>query len=208
MLRFFAALGAALVSFVPALFIAAALSLVFPSRVQNVVAPVVFVAVPILAFAFVYRLVPRSRRALRADVKERQQLAIARGLPAKAQTIAGGGDGVWQTDRWRVTGGDTPSIAILENGAWTTVFQAKFHQGEPGQWVTTKITRDYPFVPRGPMRSYQDPHTVHSEKRGGRKPRWEVLVYLSGPWEDELDEQLRAAEDAALARDRARMGLP
>ena len=207
MLRFFAALGAAIVSFVPALFAAAALSLVLPPGAQDAAAPVVFVAVPILAFAFVYRLVPRSRRALRADVAERQQLAIARGLPGKARTIADGGNGVWQTDRWRVTGGDTPSIAILENGAWTTVFQARFHKGEPGQWVTTKITRDYPFVPRGAIRTYQDPHTVHSEKRGGRRSEWEVLVYLSGPWEDELDEQLRVAEDAALARDRARMGL-
>lgn len=34
-----------------------------------------------------------------------------------------------------------------------------------------------------------------------------LAIAHGGPWEEELDEQLRAAEDVALARERDRMGL-
>lgn len=207
MLRFFAALVAALVAFVPAVIVVAVLGSVLAPRTADALAPLVFVAVPIAAFVVVYRWIPRSRRELSAEVEERRRLAISRGIPEKAQTIAEGGEGVWQTDTWRVTGGTTPSIAILENGAWTTVFQAKFHARKYGQWVPTKVTRDYPYLPRSTAQAYRDPHTVHSAEMGGTPSRWDILVYRSGPWEDELDAHVRAAEDATLARERARMGL-
>jgi hypothetical protein len=207
MLRFFAALLTAILSFVVALFVAALLGALLPEKAANVTAPLAFVIVPIAAFALVYRLIPKGRRTLRGEVEARQQQAIARRLPQKALTIAGGGEGVWQTETWRVTGGDTPAINVLENGAWTTVFQARFHPGEEGQWVPSKVTRDWTMTPRRPIQKHQNPHTIHSTKRGGRPDRWEVLVYRPGPWEEALDDHVRAAEDAALARDRDRMGL-
>ena len=48
------------------------------------------------------------------------------------------------------------------------------------------------------------------ERREGRTSpsRWEIAgVYRSGPWENELEDQVRAAQEAALTRDRERMGL-
>jgi hypothetical protein len=207
MLRFFAALLAAVLSFVVGLLVAGLLGALLPQKAASVVAPLAFVMIPIAAFVVVYRWVPRSRRALRGDVKERQQLALSRRLPEKAMTLAHGGEGVWQTATWRATGGNRPSIEVLENGAWTTVFEAQFDPGEPGQWVPSKITRDWHWAPLTEIAAYRNAHTIHSRLMGGRRSRWEVLVYRSGPWEEELEDQLRAAEDAALARDRDRMGL-
>jgi membrane protein implicated in regulation of membrane protease activity len=192
MLRFFAALLAAIVSFAVALIAAGVVGMVLPQKAASVAATIVFVAVPIVTFIVVYRFVPRGRRALRAEVEERQQLAIDRRIPEKARTIADGGEGIWQTDTWRVTDGDTPSIQVVENGAWTTVFQARFIPEEKGQWV--------------PWRIYSNGR-VSSTREGKRHARWEILVYRSGPWEEQLDAHVRAAEDAALARDRERMGI-
>ena len=198
-------LGAVVAAILSLLLVLVVVAVLASTRVRDETAAVVtticFFAIPLIAFALVYRAIPPGRNATERAIERRRRLAISRRIPEKAQTIARGGDGVWQTDTWRVTGGDTPTIQVVENGAWETVFEARFHPGREGQWVPVRIRKDV-FSPDS-----LDARTVHSETRGGRPARWEILVYRSGPWEDELDDQVRAAEEAALARDRERMGL-
>jgi hypothetical protein len=157
-------------------------------------------AVFVLAFVLSYRA---SRNVpLYVRIFGRKMKAVVRALPQQALIIAEGGEnGVWQTNRWRVTGGSEPTIAIFENGAWKTVFQARFEPGTPGQWVPRKITRD-PFTT-----DQVDSRTVHSTNVGGRASRWEIVIYRPGRWEKELDDVVRDAKEAALARERDRFGL-
>ena len=191
-MRFLYALLAAILSLVLALVVVAALSLVMRDQPLRVVTAVCFTLCPILAFVWVYRIARKRKAGLHEEVEERRRLALSRRLPQKALAIAKGGDGVWQTGTWRVTGGDTPAIEVVQDGAWTTVFQARFHPGREGQWVPDRIRAS---------------GRITSTELGERREWWEVLVYRSGPWEEELDDQLRAAEEAALARERDRMGL-
>ncbi|HEX6086327.1 MAG TPA: hypothetical protein VF266_17490 [Thermoanaerobaculia bacterium] len=191
-MRFLYALVAAVLSLVLALVVVAALSLVMRDRPLMVATAVCFTLFPLLAFVWVYRVARKSKAALREEVEERRRLALARRLPKKALAIADGGEGVWLTDRWRVTGGATPTIEVVQDGQWMTVFQARFHPGREGQWVPAQI---------------RESGRITSTEEGERAASWEVLVYRPGPWEEELDEQVRAAEEAALARERDRMGL-
>jgi hypothetical protein len=191
-LRFFAALLAAIVSLVLAVVVAAVVSESVPRDAASVAAVIAFIAVPIVTFVLVYRAIPRSRRALRAEVRERQEQAIDRGIPEKAAILAHGGEGLWQEGTLRVTGGPVVTIDIVVNATWTTVFQARFHPEKEGQYVPWFLHKS---------------GWVTTTRRGNRPARWEVLMYRSGPWEDELDAQVRAAEEATLARDRERMGL-
>lgn len=186
------ALLAAILSLVLALVVVAGLSLVMQDEPLLVATAVCFTAFPFLAFVWVYWIARKRNAGLHEEVEERRRLALSRRLPEKALAIAQGGEGAWQTATWRVTGGGTPAIAVLQDGAWTTVFQARFHPGREGQWVPSRIWES---------------GWISSTQKGDRAEWWEILVYRSGPWEEELDEQVRAAEDASLARERDRMGL-
>jgi len=163
-----------------------------------------FLWLPLVAFVVVLVVSYRAGRnvPLYMRIFGRKMKALVHSLPMKAQTVAESGEGgVWQSNRWRVTGGSEAKIEILENGAWTTVFHALFERATPGQWVPAKITRDA-FTP-----GWIDSRTVHSEQAGGRAPHWEIVVYRPGPWEKELDELFDAAKQKNLAREQDRFGL-
>lgn len=163
-----------------------------------------FLWLPLAVFVIAFVVSYRASRDVPLHVRifGRKMQAVVRALPQKALIIAEGGEnGVWETDRWRVTGGNEPTIAIFENGAWRTVFQARYEPGTPGQWVPRRITRD--FLTTDDV----DARTVHSTNVGGRAPRWEIVIYRPGRWEKELDDVVRAAKEASLARERDRFGL-
>lgn len=111
------ALLAAILSLVLALVVVAGLSLVMRDEPLLVVTAVCFTLFPILAFVWVYWIARKRNAGLHEEVEERRRLALSRRLPEKALAIAQGGDGVWLTDGWRVTGGNTPTIEVVGRGA-------------------------------------------------------------------------------------------
>ena len=58
-----------------------------------------------------------------------------------------------------------------------------------------------------PPKWYRPTWTISTRTVGAEPASWEILAYQPGPWEDELDPLVEAAEKAAFEVERSRFGL-
>lgn len=212
LLRLLAGLAAALVGFVVAFVVAAALGILLPESVVPLITALTMILGPVVAFIWTYRRLKTEgerRREVTGEIEDRKEEAIDREIAQKAQTIARGlaQGGTWQSATLRVTGGDSPSIDAVQDGQWVTVFAARYHPGQEGQVVPSSIRAPRPPLVTPPPKWYRPSWTISTRTVGGRAARWEILVYRPGPWEDELDPLVEAADKAAFEDEKSRFGL-
>ena len=212
LLRVFAGLGAAAVGALVALVMAAILGALLPEGAAQVGGAILMIVLPVVAFVWTYRRLETERerrRQVGREIEDRKDEALDRKIAQKAQAIARGlaKGGTWQTATLRVTGGDSPSIDVLQDGNWITVFAAHFHSGKEGQVVPSGIRAPRPPLVTPPPKWYRPTWTISTRTVGAQPASWEILAYQPGPWEDELDPLVEAAEKAAFEAERSRFGL-
>lgn len=211
-LRVFAGLGAAGVGALIALVLAAVLGALLPEAAAQVGGTLLMIVLPVFAFVWTYRRLETERerrRQVAREIEDRKEEALDRKIAQKAQAIAQGlaPGGTWQAATLRVTGGDSPSIDALQNGNWITVFAARYHPGKTGQVVPSGIRAPRPPLVTPPPKWYRPTWTITSRTVGAVPASWEILAYQPGPWEDELDPLVEAAEKAAFEAEKNRFGL-
>jgi hypothetical protein len=211
LVRLLAGLGAAAAGAVVALVMAAALGALLPEGAAQMSGTILMVLLPVVAFLWVYRRLEGERarrRRFSREIEDRKDDALDRKIAEKAQAIAQGlaQGGTWQSATLRITGGSSTSIDALQNGDWVTVFAARFHSGKEGQVVPAAIRPPRPTL-TNPSKWYRPAWTVETRTVGNQAAHWEILAYQPGPWEDELDPLVEAAERAAFQAEKGRFGL-
>jgi hypothetical protein len=192
--------------------IGATLGTLFSAKAGEVGGIIFMILTPIYAFVWTYRRLETDgerRRKVEREIEDRKDDALDRKIAEKAQAIARGfapDTGTCQSATLRVTGGSSPSIDALQDGQWVNVFAARYHPGKEGQVVPSGIKAPrVPLTP--PSKWYRPTWTVTTRTVGGQAAWWEILAYKPGPWEEELDPLLEAAEKAALEAEKNRFGL-
>jgi hypothetical protein len=212
LVRLLVGLGAAAVGAVVALVMAAILGALLPEGAAQVSGTILMVLLPVVAFIWTYRRLETEkerRRQVGREIEDRKEDAAERKIAEKAQAIARGlapDTGTCQSATLRVTGGSSPSIDALQDGNWVTVFAARYHPGKEGQVVQSGIKA--PRVPlTTPPKWYRPTWTVTTRTVGAQAAWWEILAYKPGPWENELDPLVEAAEKATFEAEKGRFGL-
>lgn len=212
LVRLFLGLAAALVGFGVAFVVAAALGLLLPEGAVPLITTLTLIVLPVVAFIWTYRRLKTEgerRREVAGEIEDRKEEALDRKIVEKAQAIARGlapDTGTCQSATLRVTGGSSPSIDALQDGQWVTVFAARYHPGKEGQVVPSGIRA--PRVPlTTPSKWYRPVWTISTRTVGAEAAWWEILAYKPGPWEDELDPLVEAAEKAAFEDEKNRFGV-
>lgn len=189
------------------------LGTLFSAKAAEVCGTIFMILVPIYAFVWTYRRLETEgerRRKAEREIEERKDDALDRKIAQKAQTIARGlapNTGTCQSATLRVTGGSAPSIDSLQDGNWVNVFAAQYHPGKDGQVVPSGIQAPRPPLVTPTPKWYRPTWTVKTRTVGAQAAWWEILAYKPGPWEDELDPLVEAAEKAAFDAEKSRFGL-
>jgi hypothetical protein len=206
LLRLLGALIAAAGAFLGVLVIGA---LIFqgdtPTKVQSCLLGLVLFAAMLAAFVGMFRRLGRGRLEkwrVSSLVAKRRAQAVRRQIAPRATLVATVlGNGSHTTATLRVAWEDGEylvSVAVAEGGPWRTVFTARFHPEVEGQVVASGIRPD--LVIKG--------HYSISTSRVGHEPAWwEVLAYIPGDWEEELNSLWERAKEVQTERKKDRFGI-
>lgn len=212
LIRVLLGLVASAVGALVGLVIGAVLGTLLPDSVAGVGGAIPMIVLPIFSFIWAFRRLEtqgEGRRKVEREIEDRKDDALDRKIAQKAQTIARGlapDTGTCQSATLRVTGGSSPSIDALLDGNWVNVFAARYHPGKEGQVVPSGIQAPRPPLVT-PPKWYRPTWTVTTRTVGAQVSWWEILTYKPGPWEDELDPLVEAAEKAAFEAEKSRFGV-
>ncbi len=169
-------------------------------------------AAALVAFVWMFRRLGRGKWAdwhARGQIEKLKRQATRRNIAPHATLVASAlGGGTYATATLRASlSGDNVQVDAAEGGAWRTVFSGRYHAEVQGQVVAGGIHENPNYV-KVPKAFPQTDRYVISTKRVGHQPAWwEVLAYIPGTWEEELDRLLDAAKQAKLAGEKDRFGL-
>lgn len=144
-----------------------------------------------------------AQRRAEGQIRQLKEHARERGVAPKATlvaTVLGGGIHTTATLRaaWDGRGNGGVSVDAVQGGAWRTVLLARFHPEVPGQVVPSTIR---------PSVFEKDGYTVSTTRAGHQPAWWEVMSYIPGDWEAELDRLWEAAKQAQHEREKERFGI-
>jgi hypothetical protein len=158
-----------------------------------------------VAFVWMFRRLGRGKLAqwrVESQIASRRAQAVRRDISPRARLVAlvlGGGShatatlrAAWDDSRNLV------SVDAAEEGAWRTVFTARFHPEVAGQVVPGEIR---------PHLIHKDRSSISTRRVAHESAWWEVLAYLPGDWEEELNRLWEAAKEARTEQEKDRFGL-
>lgn len=202
LIRLAIALAAAFVAWFVALVVA---TLFNAGTVPDSLGGCVVLVVSFAAGAWVYRRIgpgKLSQRQAEKQIRKLKEQAGKRAIAPRAYKVAhvfGGGS--YATGTLRISGDTTLSVETPENtegGAWRTVFTAQWRPEVAGQVVPYAVRQDPILETR---------QEVLTKREGHQPAHWEVLAYIPGEWEDELNRLWEAAKEADHEREKGRFGL-
>ncbi len=137
-----------------------------------------------------------------SQIRKLKAQAVSREIGRQATLVAdvlGGGSYATATLRasWdeRL---DTASVDAVVQGAWCTVFTGRFHSAVAGQVVPSTIS---------PSLLDKGSYSVSTRRVGHEPAHWEVLAYIPGDWEEELERLSEEAKQMKHEREKDRFGL-
>jgi hypothetical protein len=202
--RLLGALAAAAVAFFAALVVSVLLDNVLPEGGEGCLVLVAMLGAGVWA----YRRIGAgklSQQQAERQIRKLKEQAAKRAIAPRAFKVASVlGGGSYATGTLRISGNPTLSVEIPENtegGAWRTVFTAQWQSEVAGQVVPYGIRPDPDKDDRYPV------HKVLTRREGHQPAHWEVLAYIPGEWEDELNRLWETAKEAGHEREKSRFGL-
>jgi len=169
-------------------------------------------AAALVAFVWMFRRLGRGKWAewhARGQIEKLKRQATRRNIAPHATLVASVlGGGTYTTATLRASlSADNVQVDAAEGGTWRTVFSARFHGEVQGQIVPGGIHENPNYVKVPKAFPQKDRYVISTKRVGHEAAWWEVLAYIPGDWEEELDRLLDAAKQAKLEREKDRFGL-
>jgi hypothetical protein len=163
----------------------------------------------IVGFVWMYRRLGSGKweeRRVKGQIRKLQAQAVSRNIGPRATLVADVlGGGSYATGMLRISwNGSGTTVDAAQGGVWQTVFTGRFHPEVAGQEVPGGIRPTFPFSKNPRL---QKEYSVETKRVGHQPARWEVLGYIPGEWEEELNRLWETAKEARLEGEKGRFGL-